>query len=152
MNRVRQQLRRLQGEDGGNASMSTAVGALCVLLLFGLLIAFGRVALAQGAADSAARAAARTASLERVPEAAEQRAREAALTSLTDSGVRCAGLDVAVDTSGLSAPVGATATVDADVVCTARLSDIGLPGLPGSKDLEGTMTSVVDRYRGRGPS
>lgn len=138
--------------ERGNTSLVTAFGALCVLLLFALLIAFGRVALAQNAADAAARAAARTASLERAPGAAQHKARQAALTSLTDSGVRCAGLDVAVDASHLQAPVGQAATVNADVSCTARLDDVGLPGLPGAKKLEASMTSTVDRFRGRGTS
>ncbi|MGI5350230.1 hypothetical protein ACQEU8_18900 [Streptomyces sp. CA-250714] len=45
--------------------------------------------------------------------------------------------------------MGQTSTVEATVICAARLDDVALPGLPGSKNLEATMTSVVDRYRGR---
>ncbi|MCX4673642.1 pilus assembly protein [Streptomyces sp. NBC_01381] len=135
--------------DRGSVSLTTVICAPGFFLLLGLVIAFGRVDLATGSADAAARAAARTASLSRDPILGEQEARTAALTSLRESGLKCSNVDVAVDTSGLSAPLGEAATVSATVTCTARLDDIALPGLVGHKNLTSTMTSVVDTWRSR---
>ena len=44
---------------------------------------------------------------------------------------------------------GQAATVTATISCTARLSDIALPGLPGAKTLTASFTSPIDTYRGR---
>lgn len=142
-------IRRVARTDRGSVAVETAVIAPIFIVLLLLVTAFGRVHLAQGKADSAARAAARTASLARDPATAQQQARDAALDSLAADGLRCSAISVTVDTSGLTTPVGQTATVSATVACTVALDDIAVPGLPGSKQLESTFTSVVDQYRSR---
>ncbi|MGW3651718.1 pilus assembly protein [Streptomyces sp. NPDC000878] len=119
-------------------------------MLLGLTIACGRVALAEGAADAAARNAARTASLAGDPASGAADARQAAQTSLATSGIHCAGITVALDTSGLAAPAGQAARVTATVSCTAPLSDLALPGIAGSTTLTSTKTSVVDTWAPRG--
>ncbi|WP_237276540.1 pilus assembly protein [Streptomyces caniscabiei] len=129
-----------------------AVFVPVALMLIGLTIACGRVALAEGAADAAARDAARTASLASDPASGETKARQAAQTSLASSGIHCAGISVELDTSGLSAPVGQAASVTATVSCTAPLSELALPGVAGSKTLTSTKTSVVDTWATRGGS
>lgn len=141
--------RRWVRGERGSAALSTAICVPVIFALIGLTVASGRIVLAKGAAEAAARTAARTASLERAPGEAEAGARKAAEASLRDSGVRCASLSVTVNAAGLEAPVGQAATVEATVICGARMDDVALPGLPGTKNLEATMTSVVDRYRGR---
>jgi Flp pilus assembly protein TadG len=138
--------------DRGGAALTTAIFVPVVLVLLGLLIACGRIVAAQGAADAAARDAARTASLSADPASGETDARQAAEESLARSGLRCADISVVLDTSGLAAPVGQAATVTATVSCTAPLSSLMVPGLGGSKTLTGTMTSVVDTWATRGNS
>jgi Flp pilus assembly protein TadG len=141
--------RRGGTRDDGVIALETAVMAVAFIALLGLLVAAGRVMLARGVADSAAHAAAREASLALTPATAQQAADDAARTSMQDSGLRCASTNVSVNTSGLTAPLGQAATVTATVACTVALSDIALPGLPGSKTLTSTFTSAVDPYRSR---
>ncbi|MGW1328077.1 TadE/TadG family type IV pilus assembly protein [Streptomyces antibioticus] len=129
--------------------MEVAVIAPALIALLGLMIAFGRVTDADGAVDAAAHSAARAASLERDAAGAQTRARAAAEDSLHGDGVTCQSTDVVVDTSGYMLDVGQAATVTATISCTARLSDIALPGLPGAKTLTATFTSPIDTYRGR---
>ena len=142
--------RRRAWRDRGSAALGAAIFTPVFLMLLGVVIAAGRIQLAQGAADAAARDAARTASLAASADVAESEAREAALASLGRSGLACSEVAVTVDAGGLEAPVGQAATVTATVACTAPLNDIALPGMPGSKALTGRMTSVVDKWRSRG--
>ncbi|MER6030688.1 TadE/TadG family type IV pilus assembly protein [Streptomyces sp. NPDC001851] len=149
MIRLRTAARRRAGHDRGSASLEVVVIAPAIIALLGLMIAFGRVIDADGAVDAAAHAAARAASLERDAARAQAQAQAAAQDSLSGDGVTCQTTDVLVDTSGYFLDVGQTATVTATISCTARLSDIALPGLPGSKTLTATWTSPIDTYRGR---
>jgi hypothetical protein len=54
-----------------------------------------------------------------------------------------------VDTSGFRTRPGQSASVDTTVTCLLRLSDLALPGLPGSKRISATAVSAVDTYRER---
>ncbi|WP_331758259.1 TadE/TadG family type IV pilus assembly protein [Streptomyces anulatus] len=143
---ARQGLRR----DRGSYALETAVLAPVTIGLLLLMIAFGRVTDADGAVDSAARAAARAASLERDAGTAQSAARAAADRSLQGEGITCTTSSVDIDTAGYALDLGVDATVTATIACTADLSDIGLPGLPGAKTLTASWSSPIDTYRGRG--
>ncbi|RII07952.1 TadE-like protein [Streptomyces sp. YIM 130001] len=136
--------------DRGSYAVETAVLAPVMIALLLLMIAFGRVTDAEGAVDAAARAAARAASLERDAGAAEAEAQAAADRSLEGEGITCQTSSVVVDTSGYALDLGVDANVEATIDCTADLTDIGLPGLPGAKTLTASWTSPIDTYRGRG--
>ncbi|MEU8708619.1 TadE/TadG family type IV pilus assembly protein [Streptomyces sp. NPDC048565] len=135
--------------DRGSYSIETAVLAPVGIALLLLMLAFGRVTDAEGAVDSAARAAARAASLERDAGSAQSAARAAAERSLQGEGITCRASNVTIDTAGYSLDIGVEANVQASIACTADLSDIGLPGLPGAKTLRASWTSPLDTYRGR---
>lgn len=135
------------GADRGSAALGAAIFTPAFIALLCVIVAAGRIEIAQGAADAAARDAARTASLADSPDTAESDARQAALDSLQRSGLHCSSVAVSVDTSGIDAPVGQAATVTAVVSCTAPLQDVALPAMPGSKTLTGRMTSVIDEWR-----
>ncbi|WP_331757073.1 pilus assembly protein (plasmid) [Streptomyces anulatus] len=143
---VRQRLRR----DRGSYALETAVLTPVTISLLLMMIAFGRVTDADGAVDSAARAAARAASLERDAGTAQSAAQAAADRSLQGEGITCTASSVDIDTGGYSLDLGVDATVTATIACTADLSDIGLPGLPGAKTLTASWSSPIDTYRGRG--
>ncbi|MEN8651714.1 TadE/TadG family type IV pilus assembly protein [Streptomyces sp. 21So2-11] len=145
----RQRLAQALRRDRGSYAVETAVLAPVMIALLLLMIAFGRVTDAQGAVDSAAHAAARAASLERDAGGAQAQAQTAAARSLQGEGVTCQTSSVVVDTAGYALDVGVEATVTATISCTADLSDIGLPGLPGAKTLTAAWTSPIDTYRGR---
>ncbi|MGW6564948.1 TadE/TadG family type IV pilus assembly protein [Streptomyces sp. NPDC054975] len=135
--------------DRGSYALETAVLAPALIGLLLLMVAFGRVTDAIGAVDAAARAAARAASLERDAGAAQAEAQAAVTRSLEGEGITCQTSSVVIDTGGYALDLGVEANVTATIACTANLSDIGLPGLPGSKTLTASWTSPIDTYRGR---
>ncbi len=138
--------RTLRRNDRGSFSLELALLVPALLALIGLLIAVYLVGRAAGLTDSAARAAAREATLVADPAEAQKRAEQAARASLEAADIDCTDLTVTVDVSGLSAPLGETSTVEARVVCTVPL--VGLtPGL--AVERESTFVSVVDRFRER---
>jgi Flp pilus assembly protein TadG len=143
---------RLAWGDAGSYAVETAVLAPVMFAVLALMIAVGRIGVAGSSVDSAAREAARAASLDLTPAAARTDAATAARESLAGDGTACTQVDVTVDTAGFAAPLGQTGTVTATVSCTARLSDIGLPGLPGAKTLTSTFSSPIDAFRPRGQS
>jgi Flp pilus assembly protein TadG len=138
-----------RSDETGSATLELAILAPAVLALLSLVIVAGRIEIAGGAVDRASAAAAREASLARTPEAARQAAAQAAMDSLTGNDLRCSEVSVTVDTSGFSVAVGQAAQVTARISCTVGLSDIGAPGMPGSRTLTAETTSTLDRYRSR---
>jgi hypothetical protein len=121
--------------------------ALALVIL--LLVAGARVSLAGNAVESAAVAAARDASLSRTTAGAQSGAQLAANVSITQSGLSCANFTVVVDDSGLNVPLGQVGQVSATLTCTLNMTDIALPGLPGTKTITTTASSPVDAFRAR---
>lgn len=134
--------------ERGALSLEMAILAPVLLLMFGLMTLAGRVYLAGSTVGNAARDAARAASLQNSPGAAQQAALQVANQSLTSQGVRCATTDVTVPTAGFSAPLGQPAAVTVTVTCQVPLSGL-FPGIPGSKTLTGSFTCSIDQYRQR---
>jgi Flp pilus assembly protein TadG len=133
----------------GSATLEAAIAVLGLLALLGLAIAGGRIAVAGGAVEEAARDAARQASIARDAGTAEARAAAAARATLDNQGLACISLRVRVDTSGFTVPVGQPARVGATVTCVADLSKLAVPGMPGRRALTATFTSPLDTYRER---
>lgn len=138
-----------EAPDRGSVTLELAVLAPVLLVFLGLIVAGGRVQLAGGSVESAARDAARQASIARTPAAAQAAALASARATLADERLRCTQIAVSVDTAGFAAPLGQAAAVSAHVTCTVALADLLVPGLPGSHRMDATATSVIDPYRGR---
>jgi Flp pilus assembly protein TadG len=138
--------------DRGNAALELVILAPVIVLLIGMVVAAGRTTIAQGSVDAAARDAAGQASIARSPAQALAAAQDSAGAELAGENLSCTpviempGLDLAFAT-----PAGEPASVTATVSCTVSLSDLLVPGLPGSQKLTGTFTSPLDPFRGRGP-
>jgi len=132
-----------QRQAGSVALEMVFVGPALILLLLFVAVG-GRILTAKGEVQGAARDAARAASLSRADASADARA--AAAQTLDQAGLRCASFTVSLDPAG-GAPPGNP--VAAEVACEVRVSDLGLPGFPGSKTLRVTMVSPVDSYVGR---
>lgn len=135
------------GDDRGSTSVEIAILVPVIVLVGMLVVAAGRVHSAQQAVDHAAATAAREASLARTPGSATTAARATANQVLAQRDLACESTTVTVNTSGLDARPGTLGLVRATVRCTVPLSDLGVPGLPGSKTLTATMASAVDPYR-----
>ena len=135
--------------ERGSATIEAVIGVPAFLLFVILIIAAGRIAVARQAVEGAAAEAARSASISRTQSQAEASGASGAATSLRNQGVRCADQRVDIDTSGFAIPVGTPAKVTATVTCIADLSDLSIPGLPGSRTITATMSSPIDTYRER---
>ena len=58
-------------------------------------------------------------------------------------------MTISVDTSGFGSPVGTPASVRATVTCVVNLSDLAVPGVPGTRTVSASMSSPLDTYRER---
>jgi Flp pilus assembly protein TadG len=135
--------------DDGNAALELVVLAPVLFALVGLVIAAGRVSIAQGSVDAAARDAARQASISLTPAAAQAAGQASARAALRQDGLDCRPV-VLIDVSQFATTQpGEAASVTATVSCTISLSALALPGLPGSTRLEAKFNSPLDIYRSR---
>jgi len=134
--------------DRGAVTLEAAILAPALLLMIGFAIFAMRVEVAREAVTFAAHDASRIASISRTAGQATTDARDTAIKALANH-VPCQGLSVGVTTDGFRVPVGQPAFVTATVTCTLRLSDLGLPGLPGTITITEQFVSYLDQYRGR---
>ncbi|MGE3326402.1 MAG: TadE/TadG family type IV pilus assembly protein [Acidimicrobiia bacterium] len=137
-------------DERGSASIEAAIGVPAFALFVGLIIFGGRTATTHQSVETAAADAARAASIERTGSSAQTKAISAANTSLANQDVHCLDIDIAVDTGQFSRAVGEGATVSVTVACRLDLSDLSVPGVPGSRLIKATMTSPIDTWRERG--
>lgn len=137
-------------DERGSAAIEAVIGVPAFLLFVGLIIFGGRTATTHQSVETAAADAARSASLERTSTSAKTQAISAATTSLSNQGIHCLDVDVTVDASQFSRPVGEAATVSVTVQCRLDLSDLSIPGVPGSRLIRATSTSPIDTWRERG--
>ncbi|MBC9733844.1 hypothetical protein [Nocardioides marmotae] len=63
--------------------------------------------------------------------------------------IGCSAVDVAVDTSDFNKQPGITGSVNVTVSCRLDLSDLAIPGVPGSRVMRATMSSPLDTWRER---
>lgn len=137
--------------DRGSTTIELAILAPGILTFFVVAVIAGRFAIALQAADSAAFDAARTASLSRTAATATARATATAKASFAAQGIKCRGpIGVQVDVRDFGKAPGQPGSVGVTVTCVVELSDIALPGLPGSTRLSSTFRSPLDTYRSRG--
>lgn len=133
---------RVHGDAGSVSTEMVIVTPIAIALLC-LVALVGRTTSAREAVDSAARDAARAASIERDPNAATVAATQAASSSLASSGHRCVSYDVSVDV-GSYGPGG---KVTVTVTCEIPLGDLGPIGLGGTKAITASAVEVVDTYK-----
>ena len=137
------------GEQRGSAVIETVIGIPAFMLFVALIVYAGRVAIAHQVVQSAAADAARSASIARTQGGAKTDGVAAAAASLANQAANCTATTVSIDTSGFASPVGTPASITATVTCHVNLSDLSLPGVPGSKAITATMSSPLDTYRER---
>jgi Flp pilus assembly protein TadG len=135
--------------ERGSTTLELVIWAPGLLLMIGLLVVAGRVNGAHAAVEQAAAEAARTASLSRSATTALEQARRSALETLSGQGLACTSFTVTVDSAGFGIAPGSVATVAATVTCPVRLSDLGIPGLPGTRTVSHTAVSSLDTFRER---
>ncbi|MGL5858787.1 MAG: TadE/TadG family type IV pilus assembly protein [Angustibacter sp.] len=140
---------RPSGRERGSAVIEAVIGVPAFMLFVGLIMFAGRSAIAEQAVGSAATEAARAASISRTPGSASAAAQTAATTTLNNQKAKCLRATTSVDTRGFAIPVGTPASVRATVTCVVNLSDLSVPGVPGTRTVSATMSSPLDTYRER---
>ncbi|HEX5772640.1 MAG TPA: TadE family protein [Nocardioidaceae bacterium] len=130
--------------ERGSLAIEMAMIVPSILLIFGLIFVYGMAASVNGNLESATRDAARSATLARSYDEARERARVVVREGIRGLPKTCRD-SVAVDVSPTFEP-GEPVTVT--VTCTYSISEIGLPGAPGSLSPESSFTSMLDPYRG----
>jgi Flp pilus assembly protein TadG len=136
-------------DERGSAALEAALGVPAFALFVGLVIFGGRTATTHQALQSAAADAARSASLARNEDVARAEAREAATSSIANQKIGCSAIDVTVDTSDFGKQPGVPGSVNVTVSCRLDLSDLAVPGVPGSRVMRATMSSPIDTWRER---
>ncbi|CAN5124854.1 hypothetical protein BH09ACT10_BH09ACT10_00530 [soil metagenome] len=136
-------------DERGSASIEAAVGLPAFVLFVGLIIFGGRTAMSHQAVESAAADAARSASIARTSSDAAKDGKEAARASLANQQVHCLNINVSIDTADFSKPVGEPGSVVVIVECRLDISDLSVPGVPGSRVIKATISSPLDTWRER---
>ena len=131
-------------DERGSLAVEMAIIVPSLLLIFGLIFAYGRAASVNGTLESGTRDAARSATIARSYDEAKQRA-EAVVREAIRTLPRSCRDSVRVTVSRNFEP-GEPITVDAQ--CSYELSDLGLPGAPGDITAQSSFTSMLDPYRG----
>jgi Flp pilus assembly protein TadG len=146
---MRQPPRRAHRErdERGSAAIEAAVGVPAFGLFVGLIIFGGRTATSDEALQSAAAEGARSASIARDAHTARTQAREAAVASIANQKIGCSGVEVTVDTSDFDKQPGVPGSVEVTVSCRLALSDLSVPGVPGSRVMRASMSSPLDTWR-----
>ena len=131
--------------EAGSLTLELVILATAILFILALVIAGGRVVIADQAVTQAASQAARDASLTTSPTTATATAKSRADSVLDGQGLGCAPRAVTVNAAALSAPAGQPGQVSVTVRCTVKWSDLGVPG-PGTRTLSATGTAPVDTW------
>lgn len=142
-------LRRLRS-DRGNAALELVLLAPVILMMIGLVVAAGRVSTARNAVSAAAREAARQASVATSQASAQQAAISGATSALAADGINCQPIVALLNLSqAFNTPIGVPVDIRVRVTCDVQLSDLLVPGVPGSLTLNAVFTSPLDPYRSR---
>jgi Flp pilus assembly protein TadG len=135
-------------EERGSLALELVVLTPVLVLTLWLVGALSlRAMVAHAQVDSAARDAARAASIARSPATAQQAADATAASSLQQAQRSCQAIRVVTDTTHFQ-PGG---TVQVTVTCTIRLHDLGLPLLPGDRTTSASYRAPIDLHRGLQP-
>ena len=140
---------RRRRDDRGSAAIEAAIGVPAFGLFVAMIIMGGRVEIAKQSVESAAYEAARAASIERTQGEAIASGTSAAASSLRSQDVHCTSTDITVSAAAFNAPLGTTAQVTITVTCRLDLSDLSLPGVPGTRVITAAASSPIDAYRER---
>ena len=136
-------------DQRGSAAVEITMLVPALLLTLGLIVVGGRVWFARTTVNESAHAAARAASLARTAGEARAEGQSVGEQSLATGGLRCTTTTVEVNPAAFEVPVGTPATVTSKVTCRVGFTDLLLPGLPGSIELQATGASALDTYRSR---
>ena len=132
--------------SSGSITAEMVVLTPLVVLLALFVVAFGRLELASSQLDDAVRAAAQAAVIWPTTQQAQQAAAETASFTLNRDGITCSPYDVETDSSNWHTG----GSVSITLTCTVSLSQVAIPGLPGSHSITAHATAPIESFRGLG--
>jgi len=134
--------RRRKG-DSGSLVVELVVLTPVVFLIALCILVFGRVSEARQMVTESARAGAQAASVMPNAQSAQSAAIDSAVVGTSGRTHACAHAHVVTDVSRYY-PGG---DVRVTVTCTVALSDLSVPGVPGSTSISESSSAPVDPYR-----
>jgi Flp pilus assembly protein TadG len=135
-------IRQIPDERGSLTIEIVAMTPVLFLLALTILV-FGRVSEARQQVVEASRAGAEAASVLPSPGSAESGAAATAVVGVFDRNHTCVHMEINTDVSHFY-PGG---YVSVTVACQVDLSDLSVPGVPGSTTVRATSTAPIDPYR-----
>lgn len=127
----------------GSATVELLVLVPVVIVFASFVVALGRYEVVRAEVAGAARAGAEAAAEAPTPSAAVAAARQAAPAAVDAASAVCRNVAVSTDIEAFE-PGG---SVVVTVRCTVPLSDLAVPGLPGSASTTSTVRAPIDTYR-----
>lgn len=136
--------RRNEAAERGSSVVGLVILTPMMAMLLFFVVAAGRLGVIESKLTSAARSAARAASQTQTVSTAQAAATTTAEANLDYSKMGChSGPQVRV----LELDLRPGGQVHIQVSCVVRLSDLTVPGMPGSRIVSADSVSVVDRFR-----
>ncbi len=139
-------MRREGKRDEGSIVVELAVLMPALFVLALVVLVFGRTTETRQLVTEASRAGAQAAAVLPTASSAEAGAADMAVVSIFGRDHTCAGAQVTTDTSHFYAG----GSVSVTVTCVVSLSDLSVPGVPGSETIRATATAPIDPYRAIG--
>lgn len=131
-------------DDRGASPISVILLLMAALMFADLIVMGGRLASAQGDVFTAARQAARTASVSAGPATAPQLAEAAALANLQGKGPSCTAPTVDIETGDFENG----GSVKATVTCAVQLGDLGFLSAPWPTiEIDADAVEIIEKLR-----
>jgi hypothetical protein len=132
-------------DDRGSVGSELVVMTVVFAAFVAMVIFAGRVNVGYSHAEAAARAAARTISIDRNPASAVDQGRSTAADIVKVGSAMCESMSF--QHSFEHGPEGELTDVTVEITCQVDLSEAGLLFVPGSMRVDGSATESIDQYR-----
>ncbi len=133
-------------DDDGSLTVELVLLLPAVFLIVLTVVAFGRVSESRQQVAEAAKAGAESAAVSADPSSAASNAVVDATAEVAGRGRSCLYQQVVTDLSHFYPGGFVTVTV----TCQVALSDLSVPGLPGTTSIRASSTAPLDPYRAVG--
>jgi len=130
-------------------AIETALLVPVFVLVAAMATAGWRVWWASAQVQAAAESGARVASQAVDVNLARSRVSDVVSADLATAGLHCNDIKLTNDLAAVALPAGVPGTVGVGVTCSVGLSDLLIPGLPGSITVHGQANEAIDVFRGR---
>jgi len=130
-------------DDRGSLTVELVLLSPILVVVALTLVVFGRLSEARQQVVEASRAGAEAAATASTAVAGRSASATSAVANLVGRTHTCAHVEVSTDTSHFAA--GGYVTVH--VACDVVLSDLAVPGVPGSTVVSASATAPIDPYR-----